>query len=68
MTRRFGFADRSPRGQTQMPLTAAMVRTCRICGCTDADCRQCIERTGRACYWVSGDLCSACLEPIEVAA
>lgn len=34
--------------------------TCRVCGCTDDDCRQCIERTGEPCYWVEEDLCSAC--------
>jgi hypothetical protein len=36
------------------------VRTCRICGCTDDDCHQCIEKTGEPCYWVEDDLCSAC--------
>lgn len=36
------------------------IRACRICGCTDADCRQCIKRTGSPCYWVEEDLCSAC--------
>lgn len=37
--------------------------TCRVCGCTDDDCRQCIEKTGEPCYWVdpsTRDLCSAC--------
>lgn len=37
------------------------VRTCRVCGCTDADCSGCIERTGEPCRWVEEDLCSACL-------
>jgi hypothetical protein len=36
-------------------------RSCRACGCTDADCSGCIERTGRPCFWVEADLCSACL-------
>lgn len=36
------------------------VRTCRVCECTDADCSGCVERTGKACHWVSADLCSAC--------
>ena len=36
------------------------VRHCRVCGCTDDDCSQCIERTGEPCYWVEWDLCSAC--------
>ena len=35
-------------------------RRCRICGCTDDDCSQCIERTGEPCHWVEEDLCSAC--------
>lgn len=35
---------------------------CRICGCTDTDCRQCIAKTGEACHWIddSHTLCSAC--------
>lgn len=43
-------------------MRAVAVRTCRKCGCTDADCSGCIERTGERCYWVEGDLCSACRE------
>ena len=35
-------------------------RKCRVCGCTDLDCRQCILKTGEPCYWVQDDLCSAC--------
>ena len=35
-------------------------RVCRRCGCTDLDCRECIERTGEPCFWVEEDLCSAC--------
>jgi hypothetical protein len=31
-----------------------------VCGCTDDDCRQCIEKTGAPCYWIESDLCSAC--------
>jgi len=33
---------------------------CRVCGCTDNDCRLCIARTGSPCSWVESDLCSAC--------
>jgi hypothetical protein len=40
------------------------VRICRVCGCTDDDCLECIERTGEPCSWVEGDLCSACVEAI----
>jgi len=35
-------------------------KKCRICGCTDGDCRQCIEKTGIPCHWVEDGLCSAC--------
>jgi hypothetical protein len=41
--------------------TAQRVRRCRVCGCTDNDCSQCIARTGRPCSWVGADLCSACV-------
>lgn len=44
------------------------VRRCRVCGCTDLDCRGCIERTGEPCSWVEeegehpdGPICSACV-------
>lgn len=33
---------------------------CRVCACTDIDCRGCIERTGKPCHWIEPDLCSAC--------
>jgi hypothetical protein len=36
------------------------VRRCRVCGCTEADCSQCIGKTGAPCFWVGADLCSAC--------
>lgn len=36
------------------------VRTCRVCKCTEADCSQCIARTGSPCSWIAPDLCSAC--------
>lgn len=39
------------------------VRRCRVCGCTDHNCQQCIEKTGSPCYWVEDDLCSACVNP-----
>lgn len=36
------------------------IRKCRVCGCTDDDCSQCIEAQGYPCYWVEYDLCSRC--------
>lgn len=44
------------------------VRTCRVCGCTEADCSDCVRRTGEPCYWVEDDLCSACVKVPEVVA
>lgn len=37
-------------------------RKCRVCGCTEDDCRQCIEATGHPCTWVEEDLCSRCAD------
>jgi hypothetical protein len=39
-----------------------IIGVCRVCGCTDNDCTQCVEKTGEACVWVEPDLCSACAE------
>jgi hypothetical protein len=49
----------------ELPLNSPLARrrTCRVCGCTDADCRQCIAKTGAPCWWVGPDLCSACADP-----
>jgi hypothetical protein len=33
---------------------------CRVCGCTELDCTQCIEKDGHPCHWVQDDLCSSC--------
>lgn len=49
------------RREKMNPPTASTPRRCRVCGCTNDDCRQCIAKTGRPCYWVELDLCSACL-------
>lgn len=41
-------------------LGSSGVRQCRLCGCTDENCAQCVIRTGEPCSWVEPDLCSAC--------
>ncbi|MEO7016624.1 MAG: hypothetical protein ABI130_14480 [Leifsonia sp.] len=43
-------------------------RSCRVCGCTDADCSGCVERTGRARHWSlsAPRLCSACEDNMTV--
>lgn len=38
---------------------------CRVCGCTDDDCSQCIEKTGHPCHWIEPGLCSACATETE---
>jgi len=35
-------------------------RKCRVCGCTEDNCQQCVKKTGMPCHWVEDDLCSAC--------
>lgn len=46
----------TPAGEPVAPPRAR----CRVCGCTDANCLGCIEKTGSPCTWVEPDLCSAC--------
>ena len=45
---------------SKAPKTGFDIRRCRVCGCTDDDCSDCIARTGTPCHWVEDDLCSAC--------
>lgn len=40
-------------------------RACRICGCTDDDCSQCVEAQGIPCHWAEPDLCSRCACPVK---
>lgn len=56
-------APEAAEEQTQAPPE----RRCRKCGCTDNDCRQCVEKTGLPCSWVEEDLCSACVEETKAA-
>ena len=37
-----------------------MDQKCRVCGCTDDDCSECIAAQGHPCHWVEEDLCSRC--------
>ena len=60
----FARGKRSDRGdgllESGREPEANPAEACRVCGCTDLDCRGCIERTGEPCYWVEPGLCSAC--------
>lgn len=40
---------------------------CRICQCTDDDCRSCIIATGQACHWADPKrtICSRCWAMME---
>lgn len=51
---------RPPETEQVSSLSAAAIRRCQVCGCTDDDCLDCIQRTGEPCRWVALDLCSAC--------
>lgn len=48
-----------------MDAPAEIERVCRVCGCTEDDCRRCAEKTGEPCRWVEPDLCSACAPSLE---
>jgi len=41
---------------------AGKAGTCRVCGCTEEDCEECIEKTGEPCSWATPamDLCTRC--------
>lgn len=52
------------KGNTYV-ISCVMLRECRVCGCTENNCQQCIEKTGSPCHWVEADLCSACVESPE---
>jgi len=49
----------------------AGAQRCRVCGCTDEDCSDCVEATGTPCHWIpelandDGPICSRCA-PVEV--
>lgn len=38
-----------------------LTKRCRVCGCNEIDCSNCIKRTGEPCSWPEEDLCSACI-------
>lgn len=72
---RFGVEDREAQAslftgtERATPAEAAAIvrefypnaqRVCRVCGCTNDNCIQCVRKTGRPCHWVEDDLCSAC--------
>lgn len=42
---------------------------CFFCGCTELDCSNCIEESGKACHWIDGSktICSVCYEKIRSA-
>lgn len=41
------------------------IRRCRVCGCTDDDCSQCIAAQGYPCHWIEDDLCSRCASEMD---
>lgn len=70
--RRFVDYYRPRQAPVYLPETPALLAAvgeerCRVCGCTESDCSQCIEKTGEPCSWVpelyddeEGPLCTAC--------
>jgi len=55
-----GFNNKPKKPKKQEKVTFSGV--CQVCGCTDDNCTQCIEKTGEPCHWVNEEhtLCSAC--------
>ncbi len=43
----------------------AGIKKCKICGCTDDDCTQCVKAQGKVCTWVTNELCSRCDKTIN---
>ena len=48
------------KDKCEVALHPEWYRMCRVCGCTNDDCSQCIDARGHPCYWVENDLCSRC--------
>lgn len=65
--RQEGLVGLTGKGLVATNGTNGAERACRVCGCTDMDCRQCVEKTGEPCHWVEEDLCSACVPADAVA-
>lgn len=44
--------------------TTTAVDWCRACGCTEDDCRACVDATGQPCGWADADhtLCTRCAD------
>ena len=60
-----GAIERAIQRMEEAELKNNAEQKCRICGCTDSDCRKCIKLTGKPCHWVEDDLCSACADAIK---
>lgn len=64
---RYGWLLKDPvQFKTPIPMKGSLslwdcpIQICTKCGCTDNDCRHCMEKTGKPCHWVEENLCSAC--------
>lgn len=62
-TRVLGYNQPAHAAEFVANLARQLPPVCSACGCTDDDCRQCVEATGHACTWVTGQfppICSRC--------
>lgn len=55
-----------PLGHAEDLAMGMIAGVCRVCKCTDYDCRACVEKTGVPCTWVDIDLCSACARIVYI--
>lgn len=37
-------------------------QACRVCGCTNEDCTECVDILGEPCDWADVDLCTRCAD------
>ncbi len=61
--RYWGQGTSGPEHEAYVPTRAPRLpefTQCRVCGCTNEDCRQCIEAIGQPCSWAAPYLCSRC--------
>lgn len=63
------WVEQCHREQPEESPTCVAVKRCRICGCTEDDCRQCIAATGSPCSWDDDDpdICTRCADEEDTA-